>query len=98
MVRYGGTVVEAGTFVDMGPVGINPNADICTKNVSVIGVGGETATSYVPAMNLLARNLDRLPLTEIITHRMPLERAGEAVELAQKDGTMKVLMDPKMSI
>ena len=98
MVRYGGTVVEAGTFVDMGPVGINPNADICTKNVSVIGVGGETATSYVPAMNLLARNLDRLPFTEIITHRMPLERAGEAVELAQKDGTMKVLMDPKMSI
>jgi len=96
MVRYGGTVVEAGSFVDMGPVGINPNSDICTKNVSVIGVGGETATSYVPAMNLLARNLDRLPLTEIITHRMPLERAGEAVELAQKDGTMKVLMDPKL--
>ncbi len=97
LVRYGGTVVEAGAFVDMGPVGINPNADICTKNVSVIGVGGETATSYVPAMNLLARNMDRLPLTEIITHRMPLERAGEAVELAQKDGAMKVLLDPRMS-
>ncbi|MEA2644610.1 MAG: hypothetical protein QOG08_1636 [Chloroflexota bacterium] len=96
LVRYGGTVVEAGTFVDMGPVGINPNADICTKNVSVIGVGGETATSYVPAMNLLARNLDRLPLTEIVTHRMPLERAGDAVELAQKEGTMKVVMDPAM--
>lgn len=97
MVRYGGTVVEAGTFVDMGPVGVNPNADICTKNVSVIGVGGETATSYVPSMNLLARNLDRLPLSEMITHRMPLERAAEAVELAQRDGTMKVLMDPSSS-
>ncbi|HET7337980.1 MAG TPA: zinc-binding dehydrogenase [Candidatus Dormibacteraeota bacterium] len=95
MVRYGGTVVEAGSFVDMGPVGVNPNADICTKNVSVIGVGGETATSYVPSMNLLARNLDRLPLREMITHRMPLERAQEAVELAQKDGAMKVLMDPR---
>jgi len=45
-------------------------------------------------MNLLARNLDRLPLMEMITHRMPLERAAEAVELAQRDGTMKVLMDP----
>jgi L-iditol 2-dehydrogenase len=96
MVRYGGTVIEAGSFVDMGPIGINPNSDICTKNVSVIGVGGETATSYVPAMTLLARNLDRLPLTEIITHRMPLERAAEAVELAQKDGAMKVLMDPRL--
>jgi len=97
-VRVGGVVVEAGTFVDMGPVAINPNADICTRNVTVIGVGGETATSYIPAMNLLVRNLDRLPLTEIITHRMPLERAGEAIELAQRDGTMKVLMDPKMAI
>jgi len=96
LVRYGGTVVEAGTFVDMGPVGINPNADICTKNVSVIGVGGETATSYVPAMNLLARNLDRLPLRDMITHRMPLERATEAVEMSQRDGTMKVLMDPSL--
>jgi L-iditol 2-dehydrogenase len=96
MVRYGGTVIEAGSFVDMGPIGINPNSDICTKNVSVIGVGGETATSYVPAMTLLARNLDRLPLTEIITHRMPLERAAEAVELAQRDGAMKVLMDPRL--
>jgi len=96
LVRYGGTVVEAGTFVDMGPVSINPNADICTKNVSVIGVGGETATSYLPAMNLLARNLDRLPLTDIVTHKMPLERATEAIELSQRDGTMKVLMDPAM--
>ena len=97
LVRYGGTVVEAGTFVDMGPVAINPNVDICTKNVSVIGVGGETATSYLPAMTLMARNLDRLPLTEMITHRMPLERATEAVELSQRDGTMKVLMDPAMT-
>jgi len=96
LVRYGGTVVEAGTFVDMGPVGVNPNADICTKNVSVIGVGGETATSYVPAMNLLVANLDRLPLGEVITHRMPLERAREAIELSQSDGTMKVLMDPAL--
>ena len=98
LVRYGGTVVEAGTFVDMGPVAVNPNADICTKNVSVIGVGGETATSYVPSMNLLARNLDRLPISEVITHRMPLERAGEAVELSQRSGTMKVLMDPAMKV
>ena len=34
MVRVGGVVVEAGTFVDMGPVEINPNSDICTKNVA----------------------------------------------------------------
>jgi len=94
MVRVGGVVVEAGTFVDMGPVAINPNSDICTKNVSVIGVGGETATSYLPSMRLMAANLKRLPLERIVSHRMPLERAQEALELAQTDDAMKVVMAP----
>jgi len=94
LVRYGGIVVEAGAFVDMGQVGVNPSADICSKNLSIIGVGGETAGSYLPSMNLLAQNLERFPLMDIITHRMPLERASEAVELSQKDGTMKVLIQP----
>ena len=94
MVRPGGIVVEAGTFVDMGPVGINPNSDICTRNVSVIGVGGETATSYLPAMRLMAANLPHLPFDRIVTHRMPLERAQEAVELAQTDAAMKIVMAP----
>src|SRR5262249_40008959 len=94
MVRVGGVVVEAGTFVDMGPVAINPNSDICTKNVSVIGVGGETATSYLPSMRLMAANLKRLPFDRIVSHRMPLERAEEALELAQTDSAMKVVMAP----
>ena len=95
MVRVGGVVVEAGTFVDMGPVAINPNSDICTKNVTVIGVGGETATSYLPSMRLMAANLDRLPFDRIVTHRMPLKQAREAVELAQTDAAMKVVMAPQ---
>ena len=44
VVRTGGVVVEAGAFVDMGPVQINPNSDICARNVSVLGIGGELAT------------------------------------------------------
>ena len=94
MVRVGGVVVEAGTFVDMGPVAINPNSDICTKNVSVIGVGGETATAYLPSMRLMAANLDRLPFDRFVSHRMPLERAQEGLELAQTDSAMKVVMAP----
>jgi threonine dehydrogenase-like Zn-dependent dehydrogenase len=92
MARVGGTVVESGAFVDMGPVAINPNADICTKNVNVLGVGGETAESYQPAMELLARNMDRLPLHELVTHRMALEDAQAALEIAQADGAMKVVL------
>jgi threonine dehydrogenase-like Zn-dependent dehydrogenase len=94
MARVGGTVVEAGAFVDMGCVEINPNADICTRNVSVLGIGGETAESYLPAMELLARNLDRLPLDRFVSHRLPLERAQQAVQLAQRDEAMKVVLAP----
>jgi L-iditol 2-dehydrogenase len=92
MARVGGTVVESGAFVDMGPVAINPNADICTKNVNVLGVGGETAESYRPAMELLVRNMDRLPLDQLVTHKMALEDAQSALEIAQSDGAMKVVL------
>jgi L-iditol 2-dehydrogenase len=96
-VRVGGVVVEAGSFVDLGPVGVNPTADICTKNVCVIGVGGETSTSYAPVMELMARNLDRLPFDSVITHRFGLDDAQEALEVAQANGAMKVLIDPRLT-
>jgi threonine dehydrogenase-like Zn-dependent dehydrogenase len=94
LVRFGGVVVEAGAFVDLGPVPINPNADICTKSVTLIGVGGETTTAYLPSMRLMARGLEWLPLRRIVTHRLPLERAQEAVELAQTDAALKVVLAP----
>jgi len=94
MVRPGGIVVESGAFVDLGPVQVNPNRDICTTNVTVIGVGGENATAYAPSMELLARNRDRLPLDRIVTHRLALEDARDALELSQRDGAMKVVLDP----
>jgi L-iditol 2-dehydrogenase len=94
LVRTGGVVVEAGAFVDMGAVSINPNSDICTKNVSVLGVGGELATAYLPSMRLLESNLDRLPLRSVVSHRLPLEEARAAVELAQLNEAMKVVIAP----
>jgi threonine dehydrogenase-like Zn-dependent dehydrogenase len=45
-------------------------------------------------MRLMAGNLSRLPFDRIVTHRMPLERAQEAVELAQTDVAMKIVFSP----
>lgn len=94
LVRTGGVVVEAGTFVDMGPVAINPNSDICTRNVAVIGVGGETTQAYGPSMKLMAANLSRYPLHRIVSHRFPLEKATEAVAMSQSNEAMQVVLDP----
>ena len=95
-VRTGGVVVEAGAFVDMGPVQMNPNSDICTRNVAVLGIGGELATEYEPSMRLMTANLDRYPLTKITTHILPMDRAHEAVVLAQSGEAMQVAVDPRM--
>jgi threonine dehydrogenase-like Zn-dependent dehydrogenase len=45
-------------------------------------------------MRLMAANLKRLPFDRIVSHRMPLEQAREAIELAQTDAAMKVVMAP----
>jgi len=97
LVRHGGVVVEAGAFVDLGPVPVNPAADLCARNVAVLGIGGETARAYAPSLELLARNLDRLPLDRIVTHRFALDDAAEALAVAQADGAMKVVFDPVLA-
>ena len=91
-------IIEAGTFVDMGSVSINPNSDICTRNVAVLGIGGETATAYEPSMRLMAANLSRYPLERIVTHRFPLDQAAEAVVVSQSDMAMQVVIDPSEGV
>ena len=98
VVRTGGVVVESGAFVDLGPVEINPNSAICTRNVSVLGIGGERATEYEPSMRLMLANLDRYPLRTIVSHVLPLDRAEEAVLLAQSGAAMQVAMDPRLPL
>jgi threonine dehydrogenase-like Zn-dependent dehydrogenase len=94
LVRAGGTVIEAGAFVDMGPVEINPNRHICAKGVSVLGVGGETLEQYGPSLAMLARHQDRLPFARAITHEVGLEQVEDALALAQTGAAMKVVVAP----
>ncbi len=94
LVRPGGTVIEAGAFVDMGPVPINPNSHVCIKGVTILGVGGETLDQYQPSLDMLARHQGRLPFARAITHRVGLDDVGDALELAQTGAAMKVLVAP----
>lgn len=97
LARTGGVVVEAGAFVDLGAVEVNPSADVCTRNVCVLGVGGETAQAYGPSLELLARGLDVLPLDRFVSHRFGLTDAAAALELAQTDAAVKVAIDPALT-
>jgi len=44
-LRDGGTLIEVGAFVDLGPVGFNP-AVLCGRNLTLLGIGGEDARAY----------------------------------------------------
>ena len=85
-----------GAFLDLGPVQVNPNRDICTRSVTVVGIGGEKATSYAPSLELLAAHRRSLPVGRIVTHRLPLEQADEALAVSQQDAAMKVVLDPAL--
>jgi L-iditol 2-dehydrogenase len=95
LVRDGGTLVEVGAFVDLGPRPLNP-AVLCGRNLTLLGVGGEDARAYEGSLRLLVRHYRDVPFAKAITHRFPLTEAAAAMETALgTDGTMKVLIEPQ---
>jgi len=94
LVGPGGVIVEVGAFIDLGTVTINPSADICASNISIIGIGGETTVSYEPSLALMAAQMGRYPLEKIVSHKVPLGTVQAALLLAQRDEAMQVVLDP----
>ena len=93
-MRPGGTVIEPGTFVDMGDVGVNPSRDICTKGITIRGIGGETLPQYAPALRMLLRHAERF--RPLISHRVGLDGVESALALAQSPAALKVLVTPNL--
>lgn len=94
LVRQGGVVVEAGAFVDTGEApGFRPAA-VCTKEVAVLGVGGERAEHYSGALRVLANLTTRLALPQLVSHRFGLSEATQAIETSMAPSSLKVLITP----
>jgi threonine dehydrogenase-like Zn-dependent dehydrogenase len=94
LLRDGGTLLEVGAFVDLGPVPVNP-ADVLGRNLTIVGVAGEDARCYDSTLRLLAEHHERVPFHRAVTHTFPIERAGEAMQTALDAGdAMKVVIVP----
>ena len=94
MLRLGGLLVEAGNFSDLGDVVINPHRHLCSKNVRILGVGGEEPAAYAPGMRQMARYMQQYPLAEFITHRFALRDVEAAIKQSIASDSMKVVIDP----
>jgi L-iditol 2-dehydrogenase len=94
LLRDGGTLLEVGAFVDLGAVPVNP-AEILGRNLTVVGIAGEDARCYEATLRLLADHHETVPFHRAVTHRFPIERAGEAMRTALGAGeAMKVVIVP----
>jgi threonine dehydrogenase-like Zn-dependent dehydrogenase len=93
-LRVGGLLVEAGNFSDLGDVLINPHRHLCSKNVRILGVGGEEPASYGPSMRQMGRYMQHYPLRRFVSHRYPLREVDAAVRASMAPDSMKVVITP----
>jgi threonine dehydrogenase-like Zn-dependent dehydrogenase len=94
LLRDGGTLLEVGAFVDLGPVPVNP-ADILGRNLTIVGVAGEDARCYDSTLRLLAEHHETVPFHRAVTHTFPIDRADDAMQTALAAGdAMKVVVVP----
>jgi L-iditol 2-dehydrogenase len=95
-VQRGGGICEVGFFVDNGTCTINPHHDICSKEISVVGSWVYTVEEYPIAYNFLRRAQGiGLPIESLITHRFPLDRLQESIEVNIRQEGLKVVVIPQ---
>ena len=91
-VATGGVYVSAGIAVDVGEVKINWFKDLVRKNATFKGVWvGDMKNTY-QAVKVYERHRD--VLDRMITHRIPLRQATDALRLMQEKQAIKIALIP----
>ena len=80
-IRNGGGLCELGFFINGGDATINPHFDLCSKEINLVGSWVYTLRDYVTTFDFLKRaKAIGLPMSDLITHKFPLEQINEALE------------------
>jgi threonine dehydrogenase-like Zn-dependent dehydrogenase len=91
LVSRGGKLIEVGHYTDPGTVDISPHL-ICRKDMDVLGVWAYPQIQFGTALAALAHI--EAPLEDLITHRLPLEEAENAIQMLGEKGVLKVVIKP----
>ncbi len=94
MVSMAGTYLTVGNYIDVGPVGINPQKQILSRSLRIIGVNGMPYQAYSRALSLMDIHWKRLGLEAFVTHTFGIEEAEAALETATSLKSLKVLVRP----
>jgi threonine dehydrogenase-like Zn-dependent dehydrogenase len=90
VIRKGGKVLLFGINFKASPA-IAPSI-ITIKEAQVLGTWLANA-SFPRAVELLEKGI--LDLAPLVTHRLPLNRTAEAIEILRKGEGVKVFIDPR---
>ncbi len=91
LVRRGGKFIEVGHYTDPGKVEISPHL-ICNKDIDLHGSWAYPQIQFEEALEIL--RISELPFGELLTHKMPLEKAEAAIDQLGSPGTLKILLTP----
>jgi threonine dehydrogenase-like Zn-dependent dehydrogenase len=83
-VRDGGRFMELGLASDTGDVRFNPSTHLVAKNITLMGtLGLERYDDAVVAGRVMEQR--QLPLERVVSHQLPLERVGDAIQALNSD-------------
>lgn len=77
----GGCFVELGHFSDVGSVEINPYQHILSRDARMVSSSGYSPDSFARALTMVERLGAKA--SSLITHRLPIERAADAINALQ---------------
>jgi L-iditol 2-dehydrogenase len=82
-VRYGGTFVEVGHFVDMDSIEMNINRLMMRRNMRVEAIWGNTYEHFVRGLPILEKI--GFPFQKMISHVLPLEQVDAGFKVLNGD-------------
>jgi L-iditol 2-dehydrogenase len=95
MVSMAGTYLIVGNYIDMGSVPINPQKQILSRVLRIIGVNGMPYQAYARAIGLMRLHWKRYNLGEFVTHSFSIYEAEDALKKARSMKGLKVLVKPQ---
>jgi len=93
LVRPGGTYLSVGFGEPAGALELEIFEDLVRKNLHLQGVWVSDVRHTYMALQLIRGKMDTF--AKMITHRLPLERATEGMELMEKKEAVKVVLTPE---
>ena len=93
---------KCGYFIDVsGTLNTKPSKElnmamIFAKSLRLIGSFEHSIPGFTQSIQMLNRTKDMFPWDKFFTHRFPMERFQEAIDVSMTEEAMKVIIDPSM--